>query len=172
MPRPAKVRDEDDAEACAHVLISRAMRPLDDAALQRTVKWVVEKYHKAQSGKTTGTTSALEILQPPKPETGDLPTFFQKCNPSTYGEKILVAAYYHQEVQGLKEWDSRAVNRDLKQLGHKVPRIVEYIERLAEKSPALVIQTKKEGTTKQARKKYRVTDEGMSEVRALLAKAS
>lgn len=147
------------------------MKPLDDAGLQRTVRWVVEKYHKSTGGKSSQGANPLEILQPPRGDAADLPTLFQKCTPSTYGEKILVAAYYHQEINGQKEWDSRAVNRDLKQLGHQVPKIVDFIQRLADKSPALVIQTKKEGSTRQARKKYRLTEEGINEVKSLMAKA-
>jgi hypothetical protein len=64
--------------------------------------------------------------------------------------------------------EAQAVNTRLKDLGHGVGNITRAFEALKDEKPALIVQTKKEGSTQQARKKFRVTAEGKKKVEGML----
>ena len=55
---------------------------------------------------------------------------------------------------------TKAVVGLLKNLGHGVGNITRAFDTLRASKPALTVQTRKEGSSKQARKKFRVTTEG------------
>jgi hypothetical protein len=79
-----------------------------------------------------------------------------------------VVCYWLQEINESKGIDARVVNDELKHLGHGIGNITRAFDRLKRSRPQLVIQTKKAGTTKQARKTYKMTVEGKSAVEQLL----
>jgi hypothetical protein len=87
-------------------------------------------------------------------------------------ERILAAAYYHQVVQGDPDFDSQTLNTELKHLGYPSANITRDMVRLVDRSPKLVIQTRKEGTSQQARKKFRLTTEGVRTIESLLRKSN
>ena len=82
----------------------------------------------------------------------------------------MVAAYL-QNKGGEKELTSREINKELKNLGHGVGNITNAISSLSVKKPSLMIQTRKEGRSKQAQKKYKVTTEGFEAVKRLISQA-
>jgi hypothetical protein len=57
----------------------------------------------------------------------------------------------------------------LKNLGHGVKDITKVFSSLIATSPQQVIQTRKSGTSRQARKRYKVTKAGIARVQELLA---
>jgi DNA-binding PadR family transcriptional regulator len=65
--------------------------------------------------------------------------------------------------------EAQRVNTELKQLGHGVSNITRAFDALKSQKPALIMQTRKEGTSKQARKKYKVTTEGKKAVERMLS---
>lgn len=79
-----------------------------------------------------------------------------------------MVSYWFQFIKGDADIDSQSVNTELKHLGHGVGNITQAFAGLIARKPQLVIQTKKEGKTQQARKKYRVTQEGKKAVDAML----
>ena len=87
-------------------------------------------------------------------------------------DKILVAAYWFQVVKEEPDFDSLSLNSELKQLGHPSANITRDMVSLVNRTPKLVIQTRKEGNTQQARKRFRLTRKGVKVVDALLAKAA
>ena len=91
---------------------------------------------------------------------GDLAALYEACQPRTDSEKTLVVSFWLQEVDGAAGIDAQSVNTQLKQLGHGVGNITRAFDKLTQGRPQLMIQTKKAGTTKQARKTLRVTTEG------------
>jgi len=88
--------------------------------------------------------------------------------PASGLERILVAAYFNQVLNDEGDFGSQAVNTQLKHLGFPSANITRDIARLVNRSPKLVIQTRKEGSTQQARKRFRLTNEGVKAVEGML----
>jgi DNA-binding MarR family transcriptional regulator len=82
-----------------------------------------------------------------------------------------VGAYFYQVVKGEADFDSQSLNTQLKHLGYPSANITRDLGRLVDRSPKLIIQTRKEGTTQQARKRFRLTTEGIRTVQNMLKKA-
>jgi hypothetical protein len=101
-------------------------------------------------------------------EFGDLASLYHAANPTTLGQKVLVAGFWFQEVLGQSDLDAQQINTELKQLGHGILNITMAFGELLNRKPQLAIQTRKSGSSKQARKKYRLTREGLNRVRAML----
>jgi hypothetical protein len=97
---------------------------------------------------------------------GDL---FDAANPQSEAERVLVVGYWLQEFEKLEEFEAFPVNKHLKNLGHPVSNITRALESLMADAPRLVMQTSKSGTSKQARKNYKVTREGTKRVQAMIA---
>jgi len=129
----------------------------------------------SQAGVAPQFPSATRIQQPisqtsteSKPEAPDLPSFFSKAKPEVQTEKVLVVAFWLQEYQQIDDLDSQRINTELKHLGHGVSNITRTLEYLMETKPAMVIQTRKSGSSQQARKSFRVTTEGANRVRSMI----
>jgi DNA-binding PadR family transcriptional regulator len=56
----------------------------------------------------------------------------------------------------------------MKHLGHGVKNITSALSSLMNEKPQRVVQLKKSGSTKQARKQYKVTEAGKNAVRRML----
>ena len=93
-------------------------------------------------------------------------------SPSTDTEKVLVVGYWFQFRDGAQELEALKINNQLKHFGHGVGNVSRALELHKTLKPALMIQKRKEGATKQARKKFVVTDEGKKYVEKMLAKVS
>lgn len=93
---------------------------------------------------------------------------FAAANPSTDWEKSLVVATYLQQKNGLSEIKGFDVNKELKNLGHGMTHITHTFDTCIAKRPQLVLQLRKEGKTRQAQKKYKVTGEGIKIVNAMI----
>jgi len=59
-------------------------------------------------------------------------------------------------------------NASLKDLGHGLSNVTVALDGLKDEKPALILQLKKSGTSKQARKTYKLTVEGAKRVRQML----
>ncbi len=79
-----------------------------------------------------------------------------------------MAATFITRRENADDFASAQVNAQLKHLGHRVDNITRAIDALISEKPALVIQVRKSGSTRQARKLYRVTDAGAQEVQRML----
>jgi hypothetical protein len=93
---------------------------------------------------------------------------FSAANPGTHDYKALVVGFWFQAVKGASDLDAQAVNTELKQLGHGLKNITAAFAALISARPQLAIQVRKAGTTKQARKRYRLTNEGLKRVQLML----
>ena len=60
----------------------------------------------------------------------------------------------------------------MKDLGHGVGNITDALTALKEERPALILQLKKSGTSKQARKTYKLTQEGIRRVQGMMLRES
>lgn len=89
----------------------------------------------------------------------------EKWTPTTHAEWALLGAYYVQTVQGNKDFTAFQVNKELKQHGTTVTNITVALEENISAEPALVRQIAKVGKSKQARKKYIMTTQGIKVVK-------
>jgi len=96
----------------------------------------------------------------------DFADLFHAVSPNTDAERALAAAYWFQEFEDQREFTGREVNALLRELGHGVSNVTDALTSLMRKKPALAMQTAKKGTSKQARKRYRLTQEGIREVKS------
>ncbi len=153
--------------------VNDALLPLAPEAKARVLGWILS-VHQVDGGKPARVVSAAapaavgSATQNSDPdEVEDLASLYNRANPDTDAERVLVCSYWHQYVQQRPEVTGQEVNDELKNLGHGVANVTVAFNRLKEQRPALVMQVRKDGTTKQARKKYRVTVEGKKAVEAM-----
>jgi hypothetical protein len=172
-----------DPELGAMQALLAALEPLDDDARQRVLAWAIARFDVQLSPKPgTERTAApkgsgtAEATEPPVGPTDALSAFntlgelFAAAAPTTHGEKALVAAYWQQVKGGKPDFTGQDINTELKHLGHGVPNITKAIDELKSKQPALAIQLRKEGSSQQARKRYKVTEAGVKRLSAMVRK--
>ena len=163
---------EADKELEAMVAINGILTELDEDAVSRVIIWAAARYGISFGGPTLNERAVSSVSPAGAVEDGnfqDVATIFDAANPRTEPEKVLVVGYWLQEVQGLGDIESHAVNVELKNLGHGVGNITRALDNLINRKPRLVIQTRKSGSSQQARKKYKVTLEGIKVIKAMLS---
>jgi hypothetical protein len=160
LERRAAVENQ-DPELRAMEVAAGCLEPLSPAARARVLRWLSDRF----------ACGATPSAAPPREEARDLPTRFAACRPESEAERALVAAAWLQEVRGLPDLDAQRINRELKHLGVGIGNVTKALTRLMERRPQLVVQVHKAGRTPQARKRYRVTEAGLSQVRTLAQRA-
>ena len=159
------------AEINAMTEIAKALQLLEADSQRRVLQWAVDSF-----GAIVGSTfKNPNIFQnrhgeemTPSAEAGemfsDIAELYTAASPNNDPEKALVVGYWFQKVNNEAEFDSGSLNRELKHLGHGVGNITSALGSLIARKPQLVIQTKKSGSSQQARKRYRLTNEGIKHV--------
>lgn len=158
-------------EIMAMAAIANMLDGLEEDAQSRVLRWAVDRYRVSVGLVRTGTASgsggaSAETGEPAHTELAEL---FATADPQTDADKALIGAYWTQFVQGEVDFDAQSVNTKLKHLGHGVGNITRALDTLKDRRPQLIVQLRKSGTSKQARKKYKVTTAGKSAVEAMLA---
>jgi hypothetical protein len=162
-----------DHEISAMAAVSKALDGLGDDAQARVLDWAVKRFHGASptlaqrtthSGRERDMTSDVADTS----EFGSFVDLFDTASPSGDNDKALVGGYWFQVVEGRADFGSQEVNNALKNLGYGISNITRSLDRLQERRPALVRQVSKSGRTKQARKRYKLTEAGLSAVKELV----
>jgi hypothetical protein len=172
----------DWGEIDAMKTVAEALVNLDNEAIHRVLKWTNDRFGFAAPAQAAAR-SMTQVAQTRAPldqttpresmnesTATDLAEFFTQAGPVTQSEKALVVGYWFQVVQGATDLDSQQINTELKNLGHGVSNITRAFDELIRTRPQVVIQTRKSGTAKQARKKYRLTAEGIARVKQMLGR--
>lgn len=149
--------------------VEKLLAELDNAERRRVLQWLNDKF--GQGPLTPAATSGRQLTPIESQHVGeprDLADFFAATQPATGAESVLVAGYWFQFREGDAELEAQKVNTALKDLGHQVANITRTFDSLMGEKPQLVVQTKKKGATKQARKRYKLTLEGKKRVEAML----
>jgi hypothetical protein len=167
-----------DPEIEAMIAVVNALAGIEDDAKVRVIRWVAERFDlevgPQVDGERRGRNGAngaghwqgsLDRTSGHYTEFVDL---FDAANPKTDTERALVGGFWFQNVQGASDFQSQDVNTALKDVGHGVGNITQALTKLQQRKPALVRQVMKSGKTQQARKKYKLTAAGVSEVRRML----
>jgi hypothetical protein len=161
-----------DPELRAMITVYEALKDLDDEAKVRVVQWVAGKFELGYPKRTYPETDVdpdgAGTEERGLMDFGSLADAFAVANPKNTADKALVVAAYLQASKGGADVSGREINKELTQIGHGVHNITRAVEPLIKKKPQFIIQTRKEGKTKQAQKKYRVTNEGFMFVKRLI----
>jgi hypothetical protein len=158
----------EDAEINAMSEISSALSKLEQDAIRRVLKWAADKFQltNMEHGKAIGDT---EVEERGGKEFEDFASVYDVANPENSLERALVAGYWFQVAQGQNDFDGQTVNSELKHMGHPVANITRTFDRLMQEKPRLAMQVRKSGKSKQARKRYKLTTEGIRNVERMLA---
>ena len=97
-------------------------------------------------------------------DAGDLASLLTRWSPTTMSDKALLGAYYLTRARGEDTVTSQAINSELKRNGLAISNITRAIEANMRPDRPLMVQEKKMGSTKQARKQYRITPAGVEAV--------
>jgi hypothetical protein len=97
-------------------------------------------------------------------DAGDLASLLTRWSPTTMSDKALLGAYYLTRARGEDTVTSQAINSELKRNGLAISNITRAIEANMRPDRPLMVQEKKMGSTKQARKQYRITPAGVETV--------
>lgn len=171
------------AELESMKVIAETLKGKDDDSIRRILRWALDALP-SKSSPTTSATATLSAIrdtvfpEAPRPAQGPsastassirtryptLPDFYASCAPSMETDKALVVGYWVQVAMDGGEFDAFTINKELKHLGYKVANITSAFDALQARRPQLVIQTRKSGASKQARKLYKLTIEGVRTV--------
>ena len=162
--------------------IDCALRGLDPEDTRRVLHWAVDKFGKdganllpalgeggtkashSHDGGANGSSSNYG-----EGTFGSISDLVDAVSPSSAAEHVLTATYWFQKIEGTENVTAQQVNNELKNLGSSPSNITEVFTDLIDRKPALVRQVAKSGTSKQARKKYRLTTEGIRSVENKIA---
>ena len=155
--------------------VHAALEPLDDEARTRVLDYVISvlrveprpvshalnvpPHRDADSeDNKAGEVKASELGH------ASFADFYAAANPKTNGERALVAGYWIQVCQSADAFTGAAANKELMNLGHRLTNITDAINAMRSRKPALILQVKKSGSSKQSRKLYKVSHEGEKRV--------
>jgi hypothetical protein len=156
--------DSVQAELEAMKVIVDTLRPLPPESIKKVLRFVNDTYPSRGTAQVTP-----EEGQENQPMFQEFHELYDATSPRTGPERALIAAYWLQVSQGNEEWDSFLINKELKNFGIPSSNITRDIDVLVRRIPRWVHQTRKEGTSQQARKTYTLTTEGKRAVERMLA---
>ncbi len=174
----------DDPEIKALNDCYAALKGIEPDAIERTLVWLTKKFaikptssvvaapHKPEAhaentvaaGDSGSVGNGSDILTFPTP--GE---FLAGLNLTNDNERALAVAAYLQKKEPDCELSGFVVNKELRHAGHGLENITRAIQVWVDSRPQLMIQLRKSGTTRQAKKNYKVTGEGFKWVAAKLA---
>ena len=160
-----------DKEIEAMMALSKAMSVFveeDRETVGRILVWFNGRYgflkpHHAPLAERNpvGFVSGADGNSNTKPSFETPADLFDAASPDLEYEKAIVVGYWFQVCEGQPDFNAQDVNSTLTNLGHKLKNITDSFSTAMERKPALVIQTQKTGTSKQARKLYKLTTAGI-----------
>lgn len=162
-----------DKELSAIQAALNALEVLEGDTRQRAYDYVGERLG-LNAAQTRVPTASSELADRPATSNswGEFAELFAAAQPATDKERALVGGYWRQVCRGDEQFASQTINADLKNLGHGVGNIAEALGQLIDERPQLVLQLRKAGATKQARKTYKMTIAGRGRVEAMIRSAA
>jgi hypothetical protein len=170
-----------DPEIAAIAAVATALTGLEEDARGRVLRWATERYRisvptigSRQPANGGGKASDSNAQVTEKELAADalkfehFAEFFAKARPKSDADKALVAAYWVQAIKGEGKWQAASLQKELKNLGHAIGNITDALTTNMQRKPQRVIQLQKAGNARQARKTYKVTEEGLIYVREMI----
>ena len=154
----------DDVELDAMRTVLASLNPLEPDARARVIFWItrrleVEGFDLVRPISSGGNLGRIAERTEFQHET--LAEALAAANPRTGGQKALIVGYWKQVRESAASLDGQSINSELKHMGHHVSNITDAMNELQRQKPQLAVQLRKSGTSKQARKTYRITTEGV-----------
>lgn len=163
--------DSEDKEVLAMQRLNLIMADLDDDQRGRVLAWGAARYGlKSSTALTPAQDYENTTIEDMQKKDATFVDFFDRVSPDNQKEMVLAAAYWLQFCEENESFASQAANEMLKNLGHGISNIAMVLGRMNDEKPSLIRQVQKSGTTKQARKLYRVTEAGRKRVQTLMNK--
>lgn len=168
---------KNDPEVEAMQAVVAALEDLQEDQRARVLDWSAKRYGVSLAGAGRRA-SARGAAQTGNGDPGnddedaefedfsDLLTAAQ--NPADEADRALVGGYWHQVVRNGQSFTSQQVNTVLKDAGYGIGNITRAIDALKARRPQEVRQLAKKGTSRQARKTYKLTGEGIASVRRMI----
>lgn len=167
-----------DVEFAAMKSVLEALEPLEANSRQRVFEYIAARLEICPVRDTRSSSLAANEKNSQQPEHGESSTpqhdfatlaeLHDAANPATDKARVLVTAYWLQIIEGGESFVSYSVNKALKDLGHGVSNITGALDVLRQEKPALVLQLKKAGKSRQARKTYKITSAGVAVVEGMI----
>lgn len=168
-----------DSEINAMAAVSLALTELDSSAASRVIRWAADKYSVPLSpalslpGVLPQHSEAHNVVHQHATGSQSFKYFAEllaAAQPRTLGEKVLVAAFWKQDMEGHESWNAAELQKDLKASGHMIGNITAALRGNIDAKPPRVIQLQKAGASRQGRKIYRLTDHGIAFVMEMLSR--
>lgn len=147
--------------------VAEALQDLESDARARVLNWTAGHYQIGEAAQRSRAGVREEIAPNNEEVFETIADLFAKTQPSSDAEKALVAGYWLQVEQGSSGFGTQEINLELKHLGYGIGNITRAFEALKKTRPQQVIQLRKAGTTRQARKTFKLTDAGIKVVKAM-----
>lgn len=170
-----------DSEIEAMTAVATALENLDDSERSRVLRWAADRFgvtltgsrsHRVDRAGAGASDLSDDDITAEAPDFEHFAELFAAAMPKTNEDKALVAAYWLQVSGTQEKWQSRALNVELKNLGHAIPNITDALTSNMKKRPQRIIQLQKSGNSRQAQKTYKVTHEGLVYVQGMLSGAN
>lgn len=166
----------DDKQVAAIQAVVSALGGLSEEDLRVVLGFITLRYGAAAPTKMPSVHRAASMPDEPAGgatsesanQFGSFPDLYHAAQPRTDGEKALVGGYWLQLNEGRDSFDSFSVNQSLKDMGYPIGNITRAFDWLKSQKPQFVQQMKKSGTTKQARKLFKVTQAGIKRVEEMI----
>jgi hypothetical protein len=158
--------------------IDQALGALEPDEQKRVLRWAIDKFGggEVKLGMTAAGRSSIGTVDGSGTGTGNgsgeyarIADLMDAASPATVVDHVLVASYWFQVVKGQENFTGQEVNSELKDLGHGASNITDSYNSLIKRRPPAVRQVQKSGTTKQARKRYRLTEVGVRTVDRMIS---
>ena len=161
-----------DKETKAIGEIAGIVGALEEDQRGRVIRYIVERFNIAGNSREVKLSPGATHGAPPQDDAAgfeDFASLVDAARPETDPMRALVAGYWLQVCKGGPSFDAQTANTELKHLGHPSSNITMALGALINQKPALALQLRKSGNSKQARKSYKVTEAGIRKVKAMLA---
>lgn len=181
----AKIAQTAKSALPADEVASREKRVDDAIALLDRINNAVSKYDLALKDEAAAIlmarafgTPGHEVGEPIRRELApsaqgiapsEFSTLLESWHPETQPQWALLGAYFHTKMQGKETVTGQEINRTLRHFGTNIRNITDALGANMGTRPALILQTGKSGTARQARKTYKVTTAGVQFVERRLA---
>ena|SRR5437762_7859903 len=172
---------EHDKELSAMAAVVQALTPLDEDGRKRVLQYALARFKSAagvtgaepaDAARATRESILTAAGNGPAAKQiagyATLAELYHDAHPNSDAEKALVVSTWLQVSEGRDGIDSLSVNTALKNLGYPIGNMTRAMDMLMNQRPAMAIQLRQAGVTRQARKLFKVTDAGLKRVTDML----
>lgn len=161
-----------DNELHAMGELSRLLETLEQDQRARVLRWALSRYSSSTLSDETTPDDGAQKAKEAGVNNGDdsfesFADFYHSLRVNDNSSRALAAAYWISTINGGESFQSQALNSLLKDLGFGVSNITDALSANMKENPKLIVQVRKSGSSKQARKSYKITDAGKRRISSM-----